>query len=364
MFLIYSERLLWEAQALNIIKSNGKAVSHWLDKVSEILEAETSDLGQLALIAGGDPKTFYSGTEVRKTIEGQKTPADFWGWIRRGDNWIVVGSLANAKQAFESARELAEKETEYSHEISLALIRIGDVYIAEGNINSGLKYFRDSLAIADRLAKADPGNAGWQRDLSVSYDRIGDVQVKQGALTDALQSFRDSLAIRDRLAKADPGNAGWQRDLSVSYDRIGDVQVAQGALTDALQSFRDSLAIADRLAKADPGNAGWQRDLSVSFNKIGDVQVKQGALTDALQSFRDSLAIADRLAKADPGNVQWQTDLVASNAKLALAGDEPVRRWNLVVTTLRRLKAEDKLTAEQAMWLPVAEDELAKARGK
>ncbi len=121
--------------------------------------------------------------------------------------------------------------------------------------------------IFDRLAKADPGNAGWQRDLSVSYNKVGDVLVAQGNLPEALKSFRDSLAIRDRLAKADPGNAGWQRDLSVSYDKIGDVLVAQGNLPEALKSFRDSLAIADRLAKADPGNAGWQRDLSVSYDK-------------------------------------------------------------------------------------------------
>jgi hypothetical protein len=36
------------------------------------------------------------------------------------------------------------------------------------------------LAIADRLAKSNPGNASWQRDLSVSYYKIGDVQVAQG----------------------------------------------------------------------------------------------------------------------------------------------------------------------------------------
>jgi hypothetical protein len=33
-----------------------------------------------------------------------------------------------------------------------------------------------------------------------------------GQSAGALKSFRDGLAIRDRLAKADPGNAGWQRD--------------------------------------------------------------------------------------------------------------------------------------------------------
>ena len=73
--------------------------------------------------------------------------------------------------------------------------------------------------IADRLAKSDPGNAGWQRDLSVPYDRVGDVQVAQGNLPAALASYQAGLAISDRLAKSDPGNASWQRDLSVSYRR-------------------------------------------------------------------------------------------------------------------------------------------------
>ena len=58
------------------------------------------------------------------------------------------------------------------------------------------------LAIAERLAKADPDNAGWQRDLSVSHDKIGDVQLAQDDLAAALTSYRyeeDGIAgLRDR----------------------------------------------------------------------------------------------------------------------------------------------------------------------
>ena len=86
----------------------------------------------------------------------------------------------------------------------------------------------------------------------MSYNKIGDVLVAQGNLPEALKSYRDGLAIAERLAKADPGNAGWQRDLSVSYDRIGDVLVAQGNLPEALKSYRDGLAIAERLAEGRP----------------------------------------------------------------------------------------------------------------
>ena len=50
----------------------------------------------------------------------------------------------------------------------------------------------------------------------------------QGDLSAALSAYRASLAIRERLAAADPGNAGWQRDLSVSHGKLGDVLRAGG----------------------------------------------------------------------------------------------------------------------------------------
>jgi predicted negative regulator of RcsB-dependent stress response len=75
----------------------------------------------------------------------------------------------------------------------------------------------------------------------VSYNKIGDVQVAQGNLPEALKSFGDGHEIFDRLAKGDPGNAGWQRDLSVSNERLGDVYLAQGNLPAALEQYRASL---------------------------------------------------------------------------------------------------------------------------
>ena len=64
----------------------------------------------------------------------------------------------------------------------------------------------------------------------MSYIKIGNVLVAQGNLPEALKSFRDSLAIRDRLAKADPDNAGWQRDLSVSYAKLANAYRTAGQL--------------------------------------------------------------------------------------------------------------------------------------
>ena len=243
--------------------------------------------------------------------------------------------------------------------------KIGDVLVAQGDLPEALKAFRDSLAIRR------PSGQGRPRQRRLAARSVGVLREDRRRAGGAGQSAGGAESLprqprhRDRLAKADPGNAGWQRDLSVSYDKIGDVLVAQGNLPEALKSFRDSLAITDRLAKADPGNAGWQRDLSVSYEqdrrraggagrsaggaeilprrprhrrpagqgrprqrrlaarsvgvyeKIGDVLVAQGNLPEALKAFRDSLAISERLAKADPGNAGWQRDLSVSHERSA-----------------------------------------------
>ena len=100
----------------------------------------------------------------------------------------------------------------------------------------------------------------------------------------------------------------------------------------------------------------------MSYDKVGDVLVSQGDLPGALKSYRDSLAIQERLAKADPSNAEWQFDVVATNWRLASAGDDALRRWTLIVATLRELTAASKLTVEQSKWLPVAEEKLTKLK--
>jgi hypothetical protein len=47
--------------------------------------------------------------------------------------------------------------------------------MAHGNLAEALKSYQDGLAVADRLAKSDPEDAGRQRDVSISYKKIGDV---------------------------------------------------------------------------------------------------------------------------------------------------------------------------------------------
>jgi tetratricopeptide (TPR) repeat protein len=242
-----------------------------------------------------------------------------------GKTYQTLGDLTQALKAYRDSlaikQRLAKADpsyTGYQRDLSGSYNHVGDVLRTQGNLPEALKAYRESLAITERLTQADPTNTEWQRDLLVSYNKVGSVLQDQGNLPDALKAYRDSLAITERLAKAEPSNADRQSDLSFSYQRIGEVLGDQGNLPDALKAYRDSLAISDRLAKGDPSNANWQDNLAVSYNAVGLVLQRQGNLPDALKAFRDSLAITERLAKSDPSNTGWQEHLAASYSNVGL----------------------------------------------
>lgn len=266
----------------------------------------------LGVIAGyGDPKRALEA--FAKALALNPDDLESLAWI--GDLQADYGDLNGARNRLEHLLAVTRNNGNLSYQYR-ALLGIGDISLAQGDLATAMKSLSDGLIIINRLATSDPGNTQWQRDLSATFVKIGDVQSAQGNLAGALKSYSDSLDIRSRLAKSDTRTAQWQRDLLVVLVKIGDVQSAQGDLDIAKKSYDNSLDIGKRLSKADPRNAQWQSDLAGTLSLIGNVQLAQGDLAAALKSYSDSLDICLRLVKSDPSNAQWRRDLSISSNKV------------------------------------------------
>jgi tetratricopeptide (TPR) repeat protein len=154
---------------------------------------------------------------------------------------------------------------------------------------------------------------------------VGDVLVAQGNLPEALKSFQGSLSIRDRLAKADPNNAGWQRDLSVSYSKVGNVYRRQGDTAKAKDALNTGKAIMERMTKLSPDNATWKDDLAWFEGQIEALE------TQSARAAIEAAFEAGDLAKA----AALQTDLAAAQEKAEIektgaAGAETAEQQGLV----------------------------------
>jgi tetratricopeptide (TPR) repeat protein len=97
--------------------------------------------------------------------------------------------------------------------------RIGGLHTERGSLRLAHDAYARAFNIAERLA-TELDKLDSERDLSVSYQNVGYVLKNQGNMPEALKAYRDSLAIVERLAKADLGKVGWQVDTAFSYWRL------------------------------------------------------------------------------------------------------------------------------------------------
>jgi tetratricopeptide (TPR) repeat protein len=234
------------ADAVPLLQAVAEDKTARIRQDSQVAAVAFRNLGAIAGLA--DPKQARVAYAEAVRLDPNNREGTLWHGYLEAD----AGNLAEAETAYRRVVSLgAPGKDDWA--LCWAHLGPGDVQVAHGGLTAAMGEYELGRAIADGVAKSDPGNAGWQRDLSVSFDKVGDVLVAQGNLPEALKSTRHSLTIRDRLAKSDPGNAGWQYDLGISNERIGEVLVAQGDLPEALNSYRTKFAIIDRLAQIGPG---------------------------------------------------------------------------------------------------------------
>jgi hypothetical protein len=100
----------------------------------------------------------------------------------------------------------------------------GDVFRSQDNLAAALENYRIALALAERLANADPANFAWQRELALSHGRIGMVLARQGSQRDAVAVLKQGHAILLRLRQQAPGDAALPTDLAWFEERMAELK--------------------------------------------------------------------------------------------------------------------------------------------
>ena len=117
-------------------------------------------------------------------------------------------------------------------------------------------------ALRDRLqADRDTRPESLARLAQASFD-LGNLTDEIGDKQDALIAYRESLAIRQKLADANPAVTEFQSDLAASHNNIGILLSETGKPAEALKAYESARAIRQKLADANPAVTQFQRDLA------------------------------------------------------------------------------------------------------
>jgi tetratricopeptide (TPR) repeat protein len=218
--------------------------------------------------------------------------------LRTAGKLDLLGPVADKERAYYDAHQ---GDQPYAR--SIALNNLGEVLDAKGDKPGALAVYRESLALAERLAQDGSAGPMYRHARSVCHSRIGDVLMDQHDAAGAAAEFRASVEIDRALADAQPDDSKLHDALVTDAVRLGHALASLGRSDDAIAEYREGIAIATRFAALLPKDDAWQIQLAESHGRLGDMRLKQGDLAGGLVEQRAALAAAIRgseLAPEDP----------------------------------------------------------------
>jgi serine/threonine-protein kinase len=144
-------------------------------------------------------------------------------------------ALAVHRKALAVRRELAAAtETDVATRVDVArsLLAVGWIQYRTGDMSGALASYEEALWLADRLMAN--GSAGDQPKAvqGLAHERIGRLYFDTAKPAESLSAYRQSIAVRQKLAEANPSSAQFQRDLAECHYGIGALLVGRQSSID------------------------------------------------------------------------------------------------------------------------------------
>jgi tetratricopeptide (TPR) repeat protein len=160
---------------------------------------------------------------------------------------------------------------------------------ARQNWKGAADHAQQAMALAQRLAQKDTGNADVQDTLATALIRQAQVFASEGQSEKAQHSYAQAFAIYTTQLEKDPHNAAWLDVLSDLHAELGWIHECSDDVEQALVHHQTNLEISQELVRQGEKTKGWQRDLALAHFDLGRVQLAQGHLDDALPHLEEAL---------------------------------------------------------------------------
>jgi CHAT domain-containing protein/Tfp pilus assembly protein PilF len=251
-----------------------------------LAEAETDLQKDLAILEKLSSERNWTETHTKATV-----------YSNLGDLAIERGDVARGEQYYRQALAIWEKLVPGSLLTASSLSGIGEAALRREDFATAERYLRQGLAIRNKLA---PNSL----DVASSLSDLGVIAMGQGNLSQADVYFRRALAI---VRKRAPGNL----DEVELLRNLGLVRARRRDGVEAENFLERALALNRKLAPESPY-------IVLALNDLGNVESGRGELAKAEQHCREALAIEEKQA---PGSAEQAETLVGLAGIMHRKGD-------------------------------------------
>ncbi len=276
---------------------------------------------------------------------------------------LVAYQAAAATTAEQLARSPHDGQRVFDH--AQSVYYVGEVATQRGQNDIAEMAFKTYLALAQRLARLDPGRDDWRMEGVYANAALGALYLQEGRSPDAVTAFIGALTVAKGVADRHPGDVDDAMGVGQCRAWLADALQKQGRLAAARSQRRAELALYQSLLSHDATLSAPEFSSVVALRALGRIATFGADPASGLPSFEQAAARAEALAKRQPDDMgvtaeaavaevdlgdaladAGQLDASAHHQKraaqladLAIAHDATVKDWQVYRARARLLGA-------------------------
>ena len=335
----------------------------------ERLEAKEHDLDRRADVA----------ISLERVADALSGIGDFDAAIAALEESLALrrGGLSGDREADAVTETSSSGADRRDREISVTLAQMGDIRLAQENVEAAERLYRESLGLLRRAAANGVRSDGTspssslgsvERDLAAALVRLGDLMHQSDRPDEAIEAYGESLAqLRSLQSDSAPTDASLLRDIAAVSARLGGVVMTSGAGDQAQSYFEQSCVALESLIATDPKRKSWRSSLAAVHSQAGDAALELEDLASAAEHLRKASDLLEALIDEESGAAGDHLVVEASVAQYKLAGisrregrfHDSVGHYDQALDWLGALRDSGRLEADKEDWIALLETERA-----
>ncbi|HUA57791.1 MAG TPA: serine/threonine-protein kinase [Verrucomicrobiae bacterium] len=260
----------------------------------------------------------------REVAEGYLKVADVEGNPFSGNLGESAKALENYQKALAIAARLAAAQPsglKARRTLALAEMKLGSLLPFTGEVEEGYHHVEHAVSLYREILRAAPGDFESRLDVSHAEEALGDVaggmqSVSLGRTDDAAAAYDRALQVLPGVSPSNTDGPKVKRAWAVLTAKLADLQLRRREPEEALQTYKSALQVAEELSSAAPNDEKARSLLPAILNKIGYTQLNTGDTRSAIESYRRAEAINETALKLDPNNVSAKGGVIVTEKNL------------------------------------------------
>jgi tetratricopeptide (TPR) repeat protein len=227
--------------------------------------------------------------------------------MMNGDLQGALGNYTLALRRTEEAVRLPDSTVFEKTALALGHSYLGDILGHPAVFNFGdragaISHYRQTVAMDEALAAADPDDVRARDDLANAYSDLASIQIEEQP-EEALRTFQRSAAIARELTSGVPSFTKYRQTLALSQIGIGEALLKLGRYREALEHLAPALDMMKShvVVADDPIRASAR--VSQIHSGMGAGLLALGREAEALEHLRQALVVTDGLVKKAPASL-------------------------------------------------------------